>query len=223
MISLGRGFYEFSFSSDDDVRTILAMGTVNLKPGLLCLSQWSKDFNKYSQRLTHAQVWIRLLDLPQEYWLERTLLEIAGAIGTPLIIDTATQKRTFGRYARVLVDIDFFCRLFYEIMVEREDFAFPIEVEYEWLPDFCSHCQILRHSVANCRWLHPKTDLNLDRDNTKKVQDKEKKVVTQQKAQTKKWQARENPLGIGSSLVFEKLVVNSEVTATVVALEQSPK
>ncbi|AES98383.1 hypothetical protein MTR_5g067840 [Medicago truncatula] len=33
---------------------------------LLRLSRWAKDFNKYSQRLTHAQVWIQLLDLPQE-------------------------------------------------------------------------------------------------------------------------------------------------------------
>jgi len=89
------------------------MGTINLKSGLLRLSQWSKDFNKYSQRLTHAQVWIRLLDLPREYWLEITLLEITGAIGTPLIIDAATQKSTFRHYAWVLVDIDFSCRLFY--------------------------------------------------------------------------------------------------------------
>jgi len=107
----------------------LAVGTVNLKPGLLRLTRWSKDFNKYSQRFTHAQVWIRLLNLPQEYWLERTLMEIFGAIGTPLIIDVATQKRTFGHYARVLVDIDFSCWLFYEITVEREGYAFPVEVK----------------------------------------------------------------------------------------------
>jgi hypothetical protein len=90
LISLGRGFYEFEFSFDDDMRTTLAMGTVNLKSGLLQLSRWSKDFNKYSQRLTHAHVWIQLLDLPQGYWLDRTLMEIAAAIGTPLIIDAAT-------------------------------------------------------------------------------------------------------------------------------------
>jgi len=111
-ISLGHGFYEFSFSSEGDVRASLAMGMVNLKSGLLCLSQWSKDFKKYSQHLTHAHVWIRLLDLPQEYWLERTLLEIAGAIGTPLIIDAITQKHAFGHYARVLVDINLSRRLF---------------------------------------------------------------------------------------------------------------
>lgn len=76
------------------------MGTVNLKSGLLRHSQWLNDFNKFSQRVTHVQVWIRLLDLPREYWLERTLLEIDGAIDTPLIIDAATHKRTFGHYTR---------------------------------------------------------------------------------------------------------------------------
>lgn len=69
------------------------------------------------------------------------LFEITGAIGTPLIIDAATQKRTFGHYAQVLVDIDISRRLIYEFMVEREGFAFPVEVDYEWLPDFCSHCK----------------------------------------------------------------------------------
>jgi len=74
--------------------------------------------------------------LTQEYWLEITLLEIAGAIGPPLIIDAATQKYIFGHYVRVLVDIHFSRRLFYAVMVEREGFDFPVEVEYEWLPKF---------------------------------------------------------------------------------------
>jgi len=78
-------------------------------------------------------------------------MEIAAAIGTPLIIDVATQKRTFGHYVRVLVDIDFSRRLFYEIMVEREVYEFPVEVEYEWLLEFCTHCQILGHSVHSCQ------------------------------------------------------------------------
>jgi len=120
-------------------------------------------------------------------------MEIASTIGTPLIIDAATQKRTFGHYAHVLVDIDFSHHLFYEIMVQREGFAFPVEVDYEWLTDLCMHCQILGHSVVNCRWLHLEKALNKDNDNTQKVQDKGKKLITQQKLQTKAWQARENP------------------------------
>jgi hypothetical protein len=52
--------------------------------------------------------------------------------------------------------------------------------------------------------------LNKDSDNTQKVRDKGKKLITQQKLQTRKWQAREKPIGIGSSLAFEKPVAATE-------------
>jgi len=35
LLSLGRGFYEFSFASHEDLRTVWEAGTVNLKPGVL--------------------------------------------------------------------------------------------------------------------------------------------------------------------------------------------
>jgi len=71
--SLGRGFYEFFFNSESDLQAIWAMGTLNLKPGLLHLFEWAKDFNMHNHRNTHAQVWIRLMELPQEYGY-RTLM-----------------------------------------------------------------------------------------------------------------------------------------------------
>ncbi|MCI15801.1 defensin-like protein, partial [Trifolium medium] len=42
----------------------------------------------------------------QEYWRPRTLFEIAGGVGTPLTLDAATKNRSFGHYARILVDVD---------------------------------------------------------------------------------------------------------------------
>jgi len=68
------------------------------------------------------------MELPQE---------IASTVGTPLIIHIATSKRLFGHYARILVDMDFSRKIFHEILVEREGFSFKVEVNYEWLPDFC--------------------------------------------------------------------------------------
>ncbi|MCI82722.1 hypothetical protein A2U01_0103996, partial [Trifolium medium] len=32
-------------------------------------------------------------------------------------------------------------------MVEREGFALKIVVVYEWLPEFCPHCQIIVHNI----------------------------------------------------------------------------
>jgi len=51
--------------------------------------------------------------------------------------------------------------------------------------------------------------LNKDSDNTKKVHDKGKKIIMQQKPQTKVWQPRDNPQGIGSSLAFAKPAFDS--------------
>lgn len=90
---------------------------MNLKLGVLRLFEWAKYFNMHTQRNTHAQVWIWLLELPREYWMERTLREIASVVGTTLLIDNATSKHLFGHYARILVDMDFIHKLFHEIVV----------------------------------------------------------------------------------------------------------
>jgi len=140
------------------MRSVWAKGTINMKPGVLRLFEWTRDFNMHKQKNTHAQVWIRLMELLQEYWMDRTLREIASAMGTPLVIDNATSKRLYDHYARILVDMDCSKKLFYKILVEREGLSFPVEVVYEWMPDFCTHCQNLRHNVTSCRWLYPRKD-----------------------------------------------------------------
>lgn len=113
------------------MRKILAQGVINLKPGILRFFYWSQDFNPYSQIQTHAQVWVRLMHLPQEYWRKQTHFEISSGVGTSLIIDAATKSRLLGIYARILVDIDMSSKLFDSILMEREGYAFQIEVQYE--------------------------------------------------------------------------------------------
>jgi len=73
MLSLRKGYYKFFVASETYLCIVWAGGTVNLKLVVLRLFQWTKDFNMHTQRNTHAHVWIRLLELPQEYWMERTL------------------------------------------------------------------------------------------------------------------------------------------------------
>lgn len=130
---------------------------MNLKPGLLRLSQWTKDFSHASQKQTRASIWVRLLELPQEYWREITLKEIASAVGTPIDIDGLTHNRSFGHYAQILVDIDLSKRAYDEILVECEGYAFKVEVQYERRSLFCHHCFTIGHNVTTCKWLHQET------------------------------------------------------------------
>jgi hypothetical protein len=57
---LGKGFYEFVFSSLEDVQKVKSAGSWNLNPGLLKLFAWSRDFNPNLQHQTSAQVWVRI-------------------------------------------------------------------------------------------------------------------------------------------------------------------
>jgi hypothetical protein len=64
LLSLGIGYFEFYFASEADMRSVWAMGTIYMKSGVLRLFEWTRDFNMHKQKNTHAQVWIRLMELP---------------------------------------------------------------------------------------------------------------------------------------------------------------
>jgi hypothetical protein len=82
-------------------------------------------------------------------------MEIASAVGTPIDLDAPTPNRAIGHYARILVDMDLSKRVFDEILVELEGFAFKVEVKYERRPPFCHHCYMIGHILTTCNWLHP--------------------------------------------------------------------
>ncbi|GAU35044.1 hypothetical protein TSUD_30100 [Trifolium subterraneum] len=155
--SLGKGFYQFSFSTLEDVKRVRSVASWNLQPGFLKLFAWSPDFNPNLQKNTTAQVWVRLYGLAQEYWHPKILFAIASSIGTPICTDAIAAKpmfdRTFGHYARVLVDLDLSQTLRYKVLVERIGFAFYVETDYENLPPFCTHCNLVGHYLNNCKWV----------------------------------------------------------------------
>lgn len=94
------------------------------------------------------------MNLPQEYWRQTTLLEIANEVRTPLTLDDATKNRIFGHFVRILVDLDLSQRIFNEIMVEREGFSFYVEIHYERLREYYNNCATIGHSIDQCKSLH---------------------------------------------------------------------
>jgi hypothetical protein len=55
--SIGKGFFEFTFSSLEDVRRVRLVNSWDLNPGFLKHFTWSHDFNLSLQKQTSAQVW----------------------------------------------------------------------------------------------------------------------------------------------------------------------
>jgi len=150
-IPIGKGFYEFSFHSLDEMRRALTIGVWNLAPGVLRLFVWSKDFIPSTVKLTKTQCWVKLRGLPMEYWKPRTLFSITRGIGTPLSLDECTLQKSRGFFARILVDVNLQYDLPNQIMVERKGFALVVELKYEKLPEFCSLCRAIGHSMSVCK------------------------------------------------------------------------
>ncbi|XP_058750090.1 uncharacterized protein LOC131623083 [Vicia villosa] len=126
LISLGKGYFKFTFFTIEDLKT----------------------------------VWIRISGLTQEYWRPRILFAIASSIGTLFCMDEATNKymfeRSYGHFARILVDLDLTGKIRENILVERTNFAFFVNVVYENLLDCCDHYKIIGHNVGNCRRINGK-------------------------------------------------------------------
>jgi len=156
--SLGKGYYEFCFSTLEDLKRVRSFASWNLNPGVLKLFSWTKDFCPSSQTSTTAQVWVRIYDLAQEYWRPKILFAIANSVGTPICTDPASIKpmmeRTFGQYARVLVDLDVTQELRYKVLVERKGYAFFVDLDFENIPDFCTNCRKIGHHINVCKSLH---------------------------------------------------------------------
>ncbi|XP_058752917.1 uncharacterized protein LOC131626115 [Vicia villosa] len=153
--SLGKGFFEFSFSSLEDVQRVRSVSAWSLPQGILKLFPWTKDFVPSTLKQTSAKVWIRIHGLSQEYWRPRIIFSIASSIGTPICINSASNKsafeRPFGHFVRVLVDLDLTKEFSYKILVERVGFTFFVDIKYEKVPDFCSFCSCIGHSIHSCK------------------------------------------------------------------------
>lgn len=110
------------------MKRVRTVGSWSLNPGILKLFAWSRDFSPNTHQQTTTQVWLRIYGLSQEYWRKKILFAITSSVGTPICTDAITSKprieRSFGHFARVLVDIDLSQELRYRVLVERKGYAF---------------------------------------------------------------------------------------------------
>jgi len=89
---IGKGFFEFTFSSLEDLKRVRSIGSWNLSLGFIKFFAWTRDFSPNTQQNTSAQVWVKFYGVPQEYWRKRILFAIVSSIGTPICTDIATAK-----------------------------------------------------------------------------------------------------------------------------------
>nr|KYP31553.1 hypothetical protein KK1_048053 [Cajanus cajan] len=67
-----------------------------------------------------------------------------------ILVDKATLNRTYGHFARVLIEVDLSKKIPTQLMVEREGYASYVSFEFDRLPLFCSTCHCIGHEAVAC-------------------------------------------------------------------------
>ena len=144
-VGLGKEFFLIRFSVKEDYNLVLEKGPWFIGEHFLSIRPWVPNFRPLASDVSSIAVWVRLNELPIEYYQVEALKEIGSTIGTVLRIDTHTAMESKGRYARICVQINVEKPL---ITVLIENFEQP--VIYEGIHRLCFSCGRIGHRKDAC-------------------------------------------------------------------------
>ena len=100
-VGLGHGFFLTRLSLKEDYENILRKGPWFIGGHFLSIRPWEPNFHPVTANVSSVAVWIRLNELPIEYYNAKALHQIGKSIGNVLRIDTHTATETKRKFARI--------------------------------------------------------------------------------------------------------------------------
>lgn len=146
LIDIGYGHFVARFENKTDYLHVLLDGPWKIFDNYLVTQRWVPEFRPRTAKLSKMAVWIRLPELPMEYFRDDIIKSILEDVGKPLKIDRTTATRVKGRFARAAVEVDLNKPLVSEVVVLNS--AQPIE--YEGLHVVCFECGVVGHRDQDC-------------------------------------------------------------------------
>ncbi|KAK9291923.1 hypothetical protein L1049_019875 [Liquidambar formosana] len=146
IVDLGNGFFLVRFANADDAATALTEGQWLIGNHYLTVSRWTPGFTPSTATIMSTTVWVRLPELPIEYYYDDVLYAIGKSIEVPLKVDYNTSLATRGRFARICVELDLQKPLVSRYWLDGIRFR----VKYEGLPVICFTCGCVGHQSTDC-------------------------------------------------------------------------
>lgn len=106
-MDLGHEFFLIKFSAKEDHSKVLRGGPWFVGGHYLSIQCWEPNFRSSTTNVSMMAIWVRLPELPIEYYEPSVLRDIGMAISPALRIDTHTAIKSRGRFARLCVQIYF--------------------------------------------------------------------------------------------------------------------
>ena len=158
-VALGKDFFLIKFYDNEDYDKVLQGGPWFMGEHFLAIKPWEPYFKASKAKFTSIAVWVRLPELPIEFYDAMVLKEIGSALGPVLRIDSFTATSSKGSYARLCIQVDLDKPLKIGRLKQR--------VMYEGISSLCFCCGRIGHKKENCsNQILPKMVEAVKEDNT---------------------------------------------------------
>lgn len=156
MIDFKNNYFLVTFSSDQDLDYALQEGPWMIAGHYLLCQRWRPEFKPFEDHVRKQAVWVRVPELPIEYYKKNILWEVGNEIGRTLRVDVHTineeklrngvRATERGQFARICVEVDLRKALLPIVRVRKTWY----KVEYEGLPLICFECGRFGHRLEQC-------------------------------------------------------------------------
>ncbi|KAK3198339.1 hypothetical protein Dsin_021754 [Dipteronia sinensis] len=99
-------FYFFKFSDDGACSNVLEAGPWLYAGRMVILKKLHPRLVLSKDSYSKIPVWVKLFNMPHEYWNEEGLSHIASAVRKPLFDDSLAESMNIISFARVYIEID---------------------------------------------------------------------------------------------------------------------
>ncbi|KAI9108820.1 hypothetical protein K1719_020125 [Acacia pycnantha] len=107
LIPLSNGYYIVSFSNKEDREYAFHEGPWMIEDHYLIVQRWRPNFNPWKADLQcNIAAWIRLPDVPFEFYNVESLRRIGNMVGKMIKVDRSTSVYDKGSFAHICVEID---------------------------------------------------------------------------------------------------------------------
>ncbi|KAG7532893.1 Endonuclease/exonuclease/phosphatase [Arabidopsis thaliana x Arabidopsis arenosa] len=154
--------FQFFFKTEDDLAEILKVGVWTQDDWCVVMERWiEKPPDDY---LWYLPIWIRLRNIPVNYYTKETISEIAECVGEVLEVVFDSEKARVQDYVRVrvLFHVSKPLRNSKEVQLPTGEVVL-ITFDYERIRKRCFQCQRLTHDKNRCPFKMENSTLISDR------------------------------------------------------------